>query len=217
MADQPALTSDKGVVLTVGINVIDDRCALVLPIATDSTGIAALAFCQTAVESFEQGALPLLLDVLSTLAWVSFIQAQGMDAGTLYPYRKDFANIDNPGTVITDPLPSSVGALITFYEDTRDITPGDRMRHSRVIVPGIAEGMVDLGRINSGALANLQTFGDALVQGFKKTGGSDPKFYRVLSAPKVGDGNAVALKRLVTTSFVRGYVGAQRRRLLPRT
>jgi len=90
------------------------------------------------------------------------------------------------------------------------------MSHSKMIIPGIAEGMITMGRLTAGALSDLLTLGSAMCEGFSDDG-SSIAWYRVLSAPKPVDGNGVVLKRLIETPVVRSYVGSQRRRLLPRS
>lgn len=211
---QPALTSDKGVVIVIGVKVHDDRACVVLPCATDSPSVNADILCSEAVLSAKEALVPLITPCLSSYAEITFIEAHPMDAGTAQPYREDFVVGTYPGEEVEEALPASVGGLMCFYQEPADGTPGAALRHSRMNLPGIAESMVTLSRLTTGALTDLNTLANKQVDGFKRTAGTIT-YYRVLAAPAADGGNAVNLIRLTQTPVARGYVGTQRRRLLP--
>lgn len=211
------MTSDKGVILTIGLLVGTDRAALVMPVATDATPTAPEDLCDNAVNAFVQGdAMDALVALLTTHCYVSYVQAEGMDDGKI-PSRNDFAATDHPGTVSGDTLPTQVGALVCFYEDPADIDAGGRMRHSRMTVPGCGVTQLTGGIAGTTLVVNLTAFAELLRHGFSAASATPPVFYRVLASPPRGAGGhapATALKR-IASSTIRRYLGTQRKRIVP--
>lgn len=211
---QPAgLSSGSGCVLTVGIRVNGDRTAIVLPVATDDDSLLPKNLCEDAVAAFAANALATLLDCLSVDAWVSFIQAEGMDTG-FTPSRLDYGSTDKPGTGGVTCETSQVAALIVFYAEFDDLPPNARMRVGKNFIPGVADGDVGGDAISAGLLGHLDDFADKIANGYAGVATPSKKWYRVIAAPPVLAGNVQDLDR-VGVYQVRGYTGTQRRRLIP--
>jgi hypothetical protein len=210
---QPAMTSDHGVILTVGITCAYDRTAIVLPMATDGTGHTASDLCKGAIDMAENGFLDNLNGIMCISAHISFIQAEGMDDGTV-PYRVDYGPGDHPGTIAGEALPANCGALLAFYEEPLDLAVGARMRVGKNAIAGIPESKFVNGSLIAAYLADVQLVGTGLVNGQAEGGGSSPTWYRVLARNPKTAGPGAQLKR-VAISQARGYVGTQRRRLTP--
>lgn len=212
----PAVNSDKGVVLTIGLMVQHDRAAIVFPCATDGVGIDRTNQCASAVDAAIHELVPLILPMMSVDCYISFVEAMGMDDGA-YPYREDFAPTTHSGSVASDTLPASIGGLACFYEDTADVPVGARMRHSRMTVPGIGESQVDHGRTTSAYDTLIYALANAMGGiGFTPVVLPACTWYRVIAAPAGGIGapTAVALGR-VGMVRTRQYLGSQRKRIRP--
>lgn len=213
---QPAALSDQGAVLTVGIVVHGSRAALVLPVASVTNGIDPTNVCFQAVDAFNADCMSPLLDLLSTDAYISHISAVGMDSGS-YPFRMDFAATDHPGTGMADALPAQIGGLVTFYAEAADLLPGARMRHSRMIIPGISEGMVTEGVTDPAYDTDLQTLAALIaVGGFTAPTSPSGLFLRYLAAPPGGIGAPINVPLVrIGQSVTRRYLGTQRGRITP--
>lgn len=206
----PAVTNSKGVILQVGIVVNNDRTELVIPCATDGALSDNNTRCFDAVTGFEANVLPALLAAMSSGAYVSFLQADGMVNGMI-PFRTNYAAGVKPGTRGAAPVPSSTGGLISFYAEPADLGVGARMRTAHNTIPG-----PDVTDLSGDALVGaykgvLNSFGLSLQVGFLG-GGPGDTFYRVLAA-KHGAGG----QPLIRVAFVDvpGYVATYRRRILP--
>jgi len=212
MAQQPTgMTSDNGVIVTLGLSVNGDRCAIVFPMVTDIAPTVPEHLCFNAVEAIRDGILDDLLAQLSSSdVFATFCQGEGMDDGKV-PFREDYAAADHPGTRSGDAVPSQVAALMFFYADQEDLDPGQRIREAKNFIPGITSDVMSGNIIGSGVPAALGDIATTLQAGV--TGGGST-YYRVLAAPRPR-GTAQAIKRIITGNC-RGYVVTQRRRLIPR-
>lgn len=209
---QPNITNEAGVILTVGITAQSNRCALVFPVGTDAGILSDIITCSLALKAFRTNVLPALCDCFGSEGDVRFINAEGMKDGMI-PYREDYDPATFTGTRGGGGLPASCGLLISFYEDPADVVAGHRMRVGHNTIPaqapddwpdGYAVGaLVDAGN----TLANLLVGGWA----FDPAVGSE-KWYRYLAAPARTAGTSV---RRIVGGTTRGYVGTQRRRLIP--
>jgi hypothetical protein len=209
---QPAATNDNGVVLTVGILSGPDRCAIVLPLGTDSSEIDANNLCADAVLAFNFTCMTLLTACLSTAAQVTFLSADGMVDGKT-PSRQDFIPNANQGLRGENVLPSQVAALLYFYRDADQEVGTPRVKLGKNFVPGIANEDVVVDILSTDLVDLLITFSDSLQNGFPTQLDSSKKWYRYLAMPK---------ERTTGTSLIptylhgcRQYVGTQRRRLIP--
>ena len=209
---QPALNSAGGVVLTIGMLSGGDRCSLVLPIATDSSAAGPITLCYLAVESVKANLLPSLLDCFGTEGEVTFLQGEGMASGTV-PYREDFTSGTYVGTQGGGKIPSNCGLLIACYEEPADIVPDHKIRVAHNTIPGQSPDNWPDGTADSAIITAGETFAGKLLTGWRLNPvvGSD-SFYRVLAAKRGTSGTG--LDRIAATN-VRGYVGTQRRRLVP--
>lgn len=212
----PVLKSDKGAVVTVWGQFASNRWAIVIPVATDDTGVSRLDLCgkaRDAVAAIVNGTN--FTDLLSADCSIMAIQAHGMDDGCI-PAAVNYSVTDHPGTGGAAGPPPTVGGLITFYPDPLDVPAGQRLPHSREIVPGIpAAALVD-GTVTAAFQAKMALHAGDQVDGFND-GGTGPTFYRVLAAPKRGAGGhppATTLTRLVS-SALRAYCGTVRLRGTP--
>jgi hypothetical protein len=213
MAQQPAgMTSDNGVILTLGLNVNGDRCAIVIPVATDTPVSDPAMICADAVEAFVTAQLTSLLAMLSSDdVYATFCQGEGMDDGII-PYREDYPVDAHEGVRSGNALPSQVAGLLTWYADPADLSPGDRIREAKNFIPGLVVSDVVNDVIESTVQSNLAAVALGMQTGM--IGGGSSTWYRVLAAPRPR-GTAAQLKR-VLTGDCRGYVVTQRRRLTPR-
>lgn len=210
---QPALTSDKGVILTVGMGLSGgNRAALVIPVATPSSAVIPVLMCRLAVTAFKANALGLLQACFGAEGEVTFLAGEGMDDGNI-PYREDYAPGTYVGTGGGGGLPVTNGLLLTFYEEPDDVAPGDRIRTAHNTIPGQSPDDWTDGVPSSAMIANGETFGNTMITGwaFDPAIGSD-KWYRALAA--IRDATGTPLKRIADAQ-TRGYVGTQRRRQIP--
>jgi hypothetical protein len=142
---------------------------------------------------------------------VLFTQGEGMVKGNYIPYRKDYADGAQVGTLGTDPLPTQVACIGKFYVDPSQTLSTGRLRVAKNFIAGIATQEV-VGDILQAALGSaLQAFIDQLANGFAGDGGTH--WYRVGKAVRE---TAQALPLIVVTE-IENYVVTQRRRLLPRS
>lgn len=209
---QPEMTSDHGVVLTIGIRTSGDRCAIVMPIGTDNSSTDKKTLCDMACADAETGFFVELCSLLSDDAYVSFVEAMGMDDGFV-PHRIDYAAADHPGATVGEPETSQVGALMIFYSDPADLAPGGRVRVGKNTIPGIADADLVGNAIQSALVTKLDALAQILAEGWTCSGSGGGKWYRVVSAPAKGS-QAAALVR-VGSWLTRGYSATQRRRLIP--
>lgn len=215
MPQQPAgMTSGQGAILTIGLNINTDRCAVVMPFALDGGAFDPASGPEALVESFQTGVLATFMGkIADTNCYASFLSAEGMDDGCV-PSRNDFVPTLFPGTDSGTPMPSQVAGLMAFYADPADLAPGARMACAKNFVPGIARSHVIGDTIDATYVTGLAAFALSLQTGFLNAGTGGGTWYRVLAAPRPR-GSAVNLKRIINGDF-RGYVVTQRRRLTPR-
>lgn len=212
IVSQPEMTSDHGVVFTIGLRCNGDRIAIVMPVATDNSTLDKKELCNQAVEDMEDTIMDLLAGCISLSAYVAYSQAVGMDDGFV-PRRRDFAPTDYPGTQASTCETSQVAALIVFYSEPADLDVGARIRVGKTFIGGIADADVSGDAVSSGLDVALSGLAQALAEGWTNHGSGGGKWYRVVSAPPKGS-NAAELVR--TGSWdTRGYTGTQRRRLIP--
>lgn len=209
---QPDCDNDKGVILTIGLLVNGDRCAIVLPLGNPSTVLSVYDASEDAVLSFIASPMSLLLACMTTDSFLAFVQAEPMVDGGL-PYRRDSVTGAHPGTVSGHALPSNTGGLMVFYRDPA-IGFGSRMRVGKNTVPGVPVSEVVGDIPNSTYVGHLQDFADALQAGFVSITDGASKWYRYLAAPFPRT-PGTALKG-VTDQQARGYLATQRRRFIPR-
>lgn len=207
---QPDLNGTLGVILTIGINVSGDRASIVIPVCSDEQSLTPNNLCESAITAANAALLNPICDCLSSSAFCTFMQAEGMKNGRP-PYRADYGTA-NPGTLSSGALPASCGALMTFYEDFTSEEVGARIGCGHNTIPGVPSSMFVNGYMQSTLFDNVLIVAQLLVSGFSDTGSSMPKFYRTLAAcEREGDG---AVKK-IAYGVVRGYVGTQRRRIIP--
>lgn len=206
------MVSSNGVVLTVGIRANGDRCAIVIPLATDSPSLDAKSLCYQAVQDFDGLVADILCGALSENAYISFLQAEGMDDGKI-PFRMDYSPTDQPGTEDGPCETSQVAGLIVFYADPEDVPGGGRMRVAKNFIPGVPDADIVGDAVSSNLGTALDAIAVVLAEGYVVGSGSTAKWYRVIAAPPSGS-SGVGLIR-VGVWVTRGYTGTQRRRLIP--
>jgi len=213
---QPPMTSDRGVMLSIGIGANGNRCVIVLPVATDDTIITPAFLGQFAVAGFVANMLDaFLLPMLGEDADVRYIQAEGMDPGTVVPFRKEYAPVDKIGTGGTGMVSPNAGLLITYYEDPADVLVTEIIRTGKNTIPGQPSEHWPDGFPDSTMIVAGDDFGAACIAGWNGDPDMSPaKWYRVLGAPPVGHSAAYSLRRIVSAQ-TRGYSGNQKRRLVP--
>lgn len=213
MSVQPAMQSDKGVIVTVSILCGADRTAIVIPLATDDGGLAPESICVDAVAAVQNTVVPLIQDCLSADASVMAVAAEGMMDGTI-PFRRDFPVGFFAGNRGAGLMPSQVTGLAIFYGDPADIGPGLTMRCGKTFMPGLCSADVVVDTIVGALEGALEAFAAALLNGFNTNLGGG-KWYRVLA--KAASTSIVQALRRTIVKAIRKYVATQRRRLVPHT
>jgi len=211
------MTNDNGVVLTIGIQSSGEQSCIVLPIATE-TAMNADEVCSAAMTDFMTAQMALLCGIISTDAYVRFIQSEGMIDGTI-PARLDFTSSDQPGTLGGGTVPNQVGGLMIFYSNPDDIEDAHRIRVGKNFVPGISITHVNNGLLDGTVVTALVALATSLQSGYTNTHGGG-KWWRVCAVPYDTDTDPPTRPpglEIVRTSVAtaRGYTGTQRRRLLP--
>jgi len=209
---QPAMTSDHGVVITVGIRVNGDRCAIVVPVATDNSTLSKKTLCDQAAQDFEAGLGDKIAACLSESAYLTYFQAVGMDDGFI-PMRTDVGPLDYPGVLAAVCETSQVAALLIFYSDPDDLAAGARVKVGKTFLPGFPDELLNGDEIGSSLTIKLDLLAQAMAEGWTNAGTGGGKWYRVIAAPLKGS-NGAALTR-VGSWVTRGYSATQRRRLIP--
>lgn len=207
------MQNTTGVILTVGIRTPQDRAAIVLPLATDTTELDNRAFCANAAVAFEESCLDLLTEALGASAYVAYLQCVGMVDGMI-PVRTDYGILDHPGQRTGPGECSQIAALTVFYCHPDDLTLGSRMRVGKNFIPGLSDTDVSGDYIVGAVQDALDAFLDPLLKGFVTEATPSTTWYRVLSIPKLRTPGQ-ELKR-IALGYTRLYVGTQRRRLIPR-
>jgi ABC-type xylose transport system permease subunit len=157
--------------------------------------------------------VPALIPCLSSDCSIVYISADGMLDGGI-PARIDIP----PGTIVglraAGAAPTSVAALLTYYEDPADGVVGQRMRTAKNFLAGIAASDIAGDLINGAVISSINTLAGHLLMGFTTALGGG-NWYRNLSSVPAGRHAITSIRRIISTS-VRQYVATQRRRLLPR-
>lgn len=212
MPEQPVCSNEKGVVLTVGIVDGPNRMACVMPIATNSTVLNPSNLCTDAVNSFQASVAPQFANCFSLDAYISFIAAEGMQDGRV-PARLDLGSTAFPGTRPAGTIPDSCAGLLVFYEDPADIVAPARMRVGKTFIPAISSSDYDSTYVDPAWIPIALSLGNILANGYPSVLDTGSNWYRVISAPKPRA--TVANCKRVIGYDARGYIGTQRRRLLP--
>jgi len=215
------MTMNKGFVITIGIVVNNDRTAITFPVWFDGDPTDENDVGQAAVNAVEEHILPLITPLISSDAYMSFVQAEGMLVGWV-PSRTSYDSSNWPGGGSAGAMPSATSGLIVFYEDARDITDdAKKIGIGKIFVPGIPRDIVVGDAIDESWVT------DGLALALKLQNGYHPPtietsltFYRVLSKPtkdppNPAPGPDTVLNRVFACA-ARGYVATQRRRLIPR-
>jgi len=171
---QPALNSDKGVVLEVGIQIGDFFGALVQPFAT-VTPLAKEVACEAMVRAFINNGIPLLTPCLSVDAKVIFAESRPMVHNKFIPNRQDFSMATYPGTRASPLTDAQVTALVLMYCGNNAPSPHGRLQIGKAFIPGLAVA----DNIVNGAVVTLtEAFEAACCNGLTDvtTGAT---FYRV--------------------------------------
>lgn len=212
---QPAgMQNTTGVIVSIGVVCNNDRMAITLPMATQSTLMTNNDFPSDALGSIlADASFANFLTCLSSDAYVSFISGEGMVDG-MTPGRLDFSDAEHPGTGPATAVPSSVCGLMFFYEDPEDATLGQRTKQGRNFIPAVSTGNLDGDMLDNTYKTALGEFANALQGGIASALDPDAAWYRVLAAP-LNRSPGQPLNRTLNNG-ARGYVATQRRRLIPR-
>jgi hypothetical protein len=206
------MTTNLGVILTVGYETAFDKAAIVLPCVTDSTVVSLATACEDCVGAFAALVLPDLVATFSSDASIIYLSGEGMIDG-LIPFRQGYAFGDQAGTRAAGVLPSQVTALGAFYPWPADLPAHTRMRVGKSFFPFIAADDATNDAISDALIAAIQAVLNDLLNGFPSLLDSPKSWYRVLRSAK----NRVAGPAIRTQVVEpRNYVATQRRRLKPR-
>lgn len=214
MAEQPAgMTADFAVKLTVGFFANQEAFEIVQPFATNSTVLTDANMCQDCVQSFEAVALPLLVAIISSDCYISFIQAEGAVRGKI-PYRDSFDPPDHPGT--RDPLvvPTSSCALGVYYQDPADVVIDDKIGIAKTFFAGISLSDITLNDVQTGLQSNIEDYMSTIQAGIHSEIDTPSLWYRVLGFQKPL--TAASRVNRTFTSLARSNLYIQKRRLIPR-
>lgn len=212
-AEQTVCAAEHGAILTVGFVVNNDRSACVFPMCNPSGTIDKVRWCADLVNSFDVSALEDLLGLISSDCQVTFLQADGMIDGYI-PFREDSTSTENFGTRVAGTTPDQAAGLIAWYCDPADIAVGKKIRVAHNFIPGIPATDVVSNTVQTSWLSPALDFATIMQNGFPSSGLTGT-WSRYLKAPKKPL-NVVGTNVLrVSTAVIRGYVGTQRRRLLP--
>lgn len=211
---QPALQSEKGVILTIGLLTGQDRWAIVLPVATDDATAQSnpTNACTNAVTAWVNNGLSLLTPCIASDTSIVYVQGEGMVDGHI-PFRQDFAPGVEVGSQGTVSLSRNCSVLGVYYVDPSQTLTTGRERVAKNFIAGIDAASV-VGDIAQIAVTSaVQTFIDAMAAGFHTASGPPyPTWYRVGKAVRT---TGQALPNIVVTA-VREYIVTQRRRMIPR-
>lgn len=210
---QSTVTNDQGIILTIGVVCGGNRMQMVLPIATNDTSSGlGLQLANDAIDSAIAGLFPALVACMSSSAYISFINAEGMQDGVV-PSRTDFDPTAHPGTADPVALPDSQAGLVTFYGDPSSYEPGARIHTARTFVPGIPLSGWTGTTIETGELGLLDTFGGTCQNGWASIATPSSHWQRYMNTvtPR---GPSVELKKVANWT-ARGWVGTQRKRIIP--
>jgi hypothetical protein len=208
---QPAINNEFGAILTIGVRANFDRMAMVMPMVPDGGSLTDANRCDDLTQAVEATVLPVLVDCMSSSANVSFVQAEGMMNGD-QPARRDYGDTLFPGTLAAKTVPDSCAGLICYYQETADVIPGHRIRTAKTFVPGLPDSLWDGDTIDPSIATAYNALATILQNGFHGVIDAAVTWYRCLSAP---DRNAVSQCPRVGGWQVRGYIGTQRRRMIP--
>ena len=203
------MLAENSVIITIGILVNADRCAIVFPLSSD-TAVDPITGCGDAVSGVVSDIIPLLQQCMASDSYIQYVQAEGAVDG-MTPQRSDFSSGLYPGLVSGVSAPSSVGGMMGFYEDPADKpTPTSRTRLGKNTIPGVSVSELTGDLISLAIQGALLALGNDLLNGF--TGGSN-RWYRVVKIVSRTIGAGVIR---AADNIARGYVVTQRRRMVPR-
>lgn len=207
--DQPTgLAKTNACVITLGYVCNNDRCAITLPMATD-TDINPNDGLQQLADNLATVLVTPWADCVSSATYCSFVACESMNNGVV-PARVDFAPADHPGTRGATSVASQVAGLMVFYEDSRDVSGTEKIRVGKNFISGIATDDVVGDELVADLQANIVSLAESLQNGIDDGDGNT--WYRVLAREGIA---GPQIRR--TYSFAsRGYVVTQRRRLIPR-
>lgn len=219
---QPAgFTMGKGMMVTIGVVINGDRTAIVMPMAYQGTPTDPNDVGQSAVDAVSSEVLPLLVPLISSDGYVSFVQAEGMLVGDI-PARTNYAPTDWPGTGTAGAMPSQTAGLVVFYEDARDISvDAKKVSIGKAFIPGIPRDEVGGDTVSGAWQTKALTFALKLQNGFNSsTIETILQWYRVagkpVSDPALPPPDASTKLNRIFACAGRGYVVTQRRRTIPR-
>ena len=205
--------SDQGIILSVGIVCGNNRTQIVLPMGVnDTTILGPTTLAVDCIESAITHLIPKITACMGSDAYISFLNGEGMNDGIL-PSRVDFGATAHPGTISPPSMPDSTCSLITFYGDPASYEPGARIHTARTFLPGLPTSAWDGTSISGAQITVLEDLGLALQNGWDSSGSTGATWQRFMNAPRPR-GPSVELKKIANW-VSRGWVGTQRRRMLP--
>jgi hypothetical protein len=208
------MKNDNGVILTIGCICNGEPFQLVMPLATDSSTLTDSNLCQDAVLSFDPGILPDLVPVMSSDAYVAFLQAVGMRPNKI-PFRQPYQPTVYPGTAPAGAIPNQDAAIGAIYQDPNDLAAGQkRIRQARTFFAGLAHEQVSGNVITSTLASSIITVMNDLQGGWTSVADGSYNWYRVLDVPKPTSVSQ-PIRRLIAVE-VRGSIYTQKRRVVPR-
>ena len=206
---QPSgLVSENGYIVTIGVVGNADRTAIVFPLATNGT-VDPITGAQDLITGIETTILDEITPCFSEDGQITFVSAESMVDGHL-PARSDYDDNTYPGTRASGAVSSQVASLLIFYSDPADLPPDGRVRVGKNFIPFVPEDDLSGDIISDPLSSNIEALGYDLLNGF--SAGSNT-FYRVIAADSTRTPGTPLIRSAQRTA--RGYVGTQRRRLIP--
>lgn len=206
---QPTLSSNQGVLLTVGFVSGADRWEIVQPVSTDEPSATATNLCKHATDDWNAGPAADLLAGISSSTSLVWVQAEGMVDGAV-PNRIDYNVGARPGDMGASLMPTSCAALLIYYVDPASLEIAARMRSAKTFVSGLDSDLVDGDILDPTVVTALAAYAGNMANGYGWVGGTK-NWYRVGAAKRAAD---TTLEN-VGVYLVRHYIGTQRRRMVP--
>jgi hypothetical protein len=207
---QDDAVNDDGIIISVGLVVAGERCAIVLPMVKASGDVDPDNAAAACVKAIGVGFVPDLCAFLSDQAYVSHVAGEGMINGGI-PARLDYGSTDHPGQVDAEPLPQQVSILVTTYK-TSSGSFGDRQKVGHQYLPGFPVSTLVGGALPAPTISNIEDLFQNLIEYGYDDVDTTTNWRRYFAVP---DRSTSAAMPKIGAYACRGYVGTQKRRLLP--
>lgn len=210
----PKVIATQGAILQVNVVNGFDRCMYVIPMMNGGTPVEGLDFCENLRAAAETNLIPLLQAAMAAEGAITGLTVVGMTPGKL-PAQEFYSPEEYPGDIVGEVAPSQVSALLKFYGDPDDFSPGNRLRIAKTFLVGVAESAITLSKITGATIGAITAIAEAFIEGLEGADGSVwkramRKPNRVGGHPDLEDEIPVAVRH-----DLQERVRTQKRRLRP--